>query len=356
MAAIEPWDAVCIQVPATVVTGAMGRDEARHNMATKLEHIEILVTKVASDSKVKLLLLPEFCLTGAKSKATTEQWMDIACLSFDGPEIARMQLWAQRHRVYLGAHGYCLVPEFPGRFFNTAFLISPSGDVVLKAHRIHTGIATSPHDMLAEFLDKIGLEGLFPVAKTPLGNLAILTSTDIAWPEVARANTLRGAEVLVHPASESANLREQLAPVRQARAVENMAYLISCNTARYVSSVGYAGAAGTPAPTAAAPAELPAPSKIIDPDGKIIGIAKDGESLDCRATINVAEVRKRRAAPSGLNFLASLRTETFRDIYGTLSFYPADTWRADIADYNARSGEHVKQAVARMAAMGMVGE
>lgn len=341
MAEIETWDAVCLQVFTTVVSGAMTRDEARHVMATKLDHIDRLVDTATADANVKLVLLPEFCLTGAKSRATTEQWMAIACLDFDGPEIAQLQACASRRRVYLGANAYCTRPEFPDRFFNIAFLISPAGEVVLKAHRIHTGIATSPHDMLSEFLDKLGIEGLFPVTKTPLGNLAMVTSTDLAWPEVPRAHALRGAEVIVHPASESANLRDQLAPVRQARAVENMAYLISCNSAGY--------------PDAAATSGGPAPSKIIDLDGKVIGIARDGESLDCRATINVAEVRKRRAAPSGMNYLASLRVESFRDIYGKLSLYPVDTWKAGVADYNATSGEHMKQAVARMTAMGLVG-
>ncbi len=349
MADIGTWDSVCLQVFTNVVTGAMGRDEARHTMATKLEHIEGLVAKAAADEKVKLLLLPEFCLTGAKAKATTEQWIDIACVNFDGPEIARMQSWAGRHRVYIGANAYCTLPEFSGRFFNIAFLISPAGDVILKAHRIHTGIATSPHDMLSEFLDKLGIEGLFPVAKTPLGNLCMVTSTDMAWPEVARAHVLRGAEVIVHPASEGANLRDQLAPVRQARAVENMAYVISCNTGGYPDAPSYTGAG------AAANAGLPAPSKIIDPDGKIIGIATAGESLACRATIDVAEVRKRRAAASGLNYLAGLRVETFRDIYGKLALYPVDTWTPGVADYNAKSGEHLKEAVARMTAMGMIG-
>jgi hypothetical protein len=66
-------------------------------------------------------------------------------------------------------------------------------------------------------------------------------------------------------------------------------------------------------------------------------------------------VRKRRAAPSGLNFLASLRVETFRDIYGSLQFYPVDTWKPGIADFSARTGEHLAQAVARMKAAGVVG-
>ena len=347
MATNMNWTAACLQVFTTVLRDIKTRDEAMHLVATKLDHVERLVAEATADGKVRLLLLPEFFLSGSPQGATTEQWMERACLDIDGPEIDRIQGWASRHKVFIGANAYCTSALFPGRFLNTSFLISPSGDIILKAYRIHTGIAASPHDFLKEFLDKVGIDGLFPVVKTELGHLAMVTSTDLAWPEVPRAHILRGAEVLLHPASESPLQKEILEPVRRARAVENMAYVVSCNTA----GSAFAGTYGT-----AAADQPPATSKIFDLDGKIIAAASEGEAINCRAEIDLAAVRKRRANPSGLNYLAGLRVETFTEVYAKTSIYPPNTWSTGTLNYIAQTPAHLQQAVARMKAQGMLPE
>ena len=52
------------------------------------------------------------------------------------------------------------VPEFPDRWFNTAFIIGPSGDVILRYHKWHIpasiGLGTSPHDMMDDYAKVFG--------------------------------------------------------------------------------------------------------------------------------------------------------------------------------------------------------
>ena len=52
------------------------------------------------------------------------------------------------------------VPEFPGRWFNTNFIVGPTGEVVLKYHKWHIpayiGLGTSPHDMFDEYKEVFG--------------------------------------------------------------------------------------------------------------------------------------------------------------------------------------------------------
>ena len=68
-------------------------------------------------------------------------------------------------------------PEWPGRFFNTSFIINPWGEIILK-HWKHNHNAfllpyTSPCDVYDEFVRRYGREALFPVVDTPVGRLGV---------------------------------------------------------------------------------------------------------------------------------------------------------------------------------------
>ena len=47
--------------------------------------------------------------------------------------------------------------------------------------------APTPHDVFSRYLDIYGLEGVFPVARTEIGNLAAIASEEILYPEIARS-------------------------------------------------------------------------------------------------------------------------------------------------------------------------
>ena len=78
----------------------------------------------------------------------------------------------------------------------------------------------------------VGLDGVFPVAKTEIGNLAAIASEEILYPEIARAHALRGAEIFVHSSSEIGSpMATPKMIAKRARAFENLTYVISANTA-----------------------------------------------------------------------------------------------------------------------------
>lgn len=67
--------------------------------------------------------------------------------------------------------------------------------------------------------------------------MAAVTPEEILYPEIARALVLRGAEVLLHSTSEAGSpalTAKDLA--KRARAVENMAYVVSANTGGYLGA------------------------------------------------------------------------------------------------------------------------
>ena len=101
---------------------------------------------------------------------------------------------------------------------------------------------------------------------------------------------MKGAEVFVHPTSEVGS--PDMTPkeiARRARAVENMAYLVSANSG---------GITGTAIPAASTEGM----SKIVDFGGKVMAVAGGGESLVANAVIDLASLRsaRRRAGMSNL--------------------------------------------------------
>ncbi len=350
---IKPWGAACAQMVSTSASQKSSIEEARHFMETKLQSWELVIEDIAKDGNTQLVLFPEFPLTASPRTETMSEWIAKACIALDGPEMEVYQRWASRYKLYIGANAYVTLKKFPKRFFNTSFLIDPSGKRILTAHRIHTNIAVSPQDMLDEFLDKEGADALFPVAHTPLGNLSMVTSTDLVWPEVTRAHILRGAEVILHPSSELPASATPFSYVRRARAIENMCYVVSCSAAGYAGNAPLTGYGGETAANTGTP---PAPSRIFNLDGEIVAEAPQGENTKCRGLVDVEAVRTKRSASRGLNFLATLRSETFRDVYGKkTSFFPPNTFKTATSEqFRAENVKKVEQALDHMRKIGVI--
>lgn len=171
---------------------------------------------------------------------------------------------------------------------------------------------------MAPYLDRYGLDGLLPVARTPLGVLAAVASDEILFPELARALAYRGAELLLHSSSEQSGEPRPKAAARLARATENLVWVVSANTA---AVTGY----GIPADAAGGGSE------VIDPEGRVRAVAGPGETFAV-AKIDLELGRRLRATPGMHNLPARLATEVYRHVYeepirpsGALADDPAPT-------------------------------
>ena len=84
--------------------------------------------------------------------------------------------------------------HFPGLYFQTSFLVSADGAVVLRYRRLISLFGPSPYDVYDRYVEIYGADSLFPVADTAIGRVAAVASEEILYPEIARAMALRGAE------------------------------------------------------------------------------------------------------------------------------------------------------------------
>lgn len=313
-ASTDSFRALALQITATAVNHAHDRAEAQTLMQQAIARIapQIAASLAFIGPDCRLVVLPEYFLTGFPLGESIATWADKACIEMAGPEYEALGKLAQKHHIFLVGNAYELDPHFPGLYFQTCFVLAPSGDVVLRYRRLNSMFAPTPHDVWDKYLEVYGLAGVFPVAKTEIGHLAAVASDEILFPELARCLAMRGAEILLHPTSEIyGKERAPKEAAKVSRAVENMLYVISCNTA---------GIANSPIPHGSTDGG----SKIIDYRGLVLAETGAGESMAAFAEIDLAALRRYRQRPGLTNLLARQRFEMYADLYGQ-SVYPVNT-------------------------------
>jgi len=310
---IEPWRATCMQVYTHILNRVSTREDAMAIVHSSLDRWTELAKAAARSDEKQLLLFPEFALQGFPIHESSEEWIAKACFDIPGPETERLQKLAQDLNCYIGANSYERDPEWPGRYFNCSYLINDSGDIILKYRRVNTAHASSPHDFLDKYLDKYGLEGMFPVAETPLGNIGMMPCGEIMFPEAARTLAFRGAEVILHPTSDyGADDNWSWQSAKKVRASENMVYLVSANAGGMPEA--YRGIN-----------DIAGQSRIFDWEGRVLTQGPSpGESLRCSALIDVEALRRVRSTTGGFNRIAQARPEAYAAVYASTAIYPVN--------------------------------
>lgn len=309
---LDRYAALALQIDCDGVHPDRDRESSAARMAASLMRIDqaIAGAKRWIGADLKLVVLPEYILSGPPWGETIPEWAAKGALAPDGPEYASLAGLAQKHGVFLAGNGYETDRHFPGIYFQACWVFDPSGNRVLTYRRLISIFAPTPHDVWDKYLDIYGLEGVFPVADTVIGKLAAIASEEILYPEVARAHAIRGAEVFLHSTSEVASPNLTIKQIaRRARALENLAYVVSANTATLLgidvpvdSSNGY--------------------SDLIDYHGNQMVVAGAGNSSVANAFLDMAGLRAYRRRPAMSNMLSRQALELFSD-----SFAQADLRR-----------------------------
>ncbi len=303
------YSAMALQLTARSLERLPDAKAARAAILAHIGELEGIIRTSAifvqqySGNPVKLAVLPEYLFTSYPGRISIPDFAARVGFAVNGPEYAALGALSQKLGIYLAGNAYESDEAFPGFYFQTSFIVAPSGEVVLRYRRLISMFAPSPHDVWEAYLDKYGIEGVFPVARTEIGNLACIASEEILYPEIARALALRGAEVFCHSSSEIGSpLATNKDIAKQARAFENLAYVVSANTA---------GIAGTAMPLASADGN----SQVVDWKGRIIAQSGDGETFTAFAGIDLAALRKARRTPAMTNYLARQRPQLFAAAY-----------------------------------------
>ena len=259
---------------------------------------------------VKLVVFPEFA-HAAPVYLTAAELLEKLALPIPNEHTERYVEAARAHDVYVQT-GTFLESDarWPGVVFNTTCLIGPEG-ILAKYRKVNPWIPwevhASPHDLPGYD------EEMFPVVRTPIGNLGCAICYDWLFPETLRQLTANGAEVLIRVSAYmdpwgATPPMDWWTVVNRCRALENIAYVVAANQ----------GASLAHYP----PFSWPGGSMVVDFEGRVLAQADPGPGEKIVvAPVDVGALRHERTTRRGHQTLAHLRSECY-PMYRE-GFYPA---------------------------------
>lgn len=341
MSAVHLAHAVQLQiVPSFKADGAFIEDARAKNVDRVCRH----VTADKGEADTHLFAFPEFSLHGYTFGVGVQDWLR-ASVSIPGPETDAISEAAQAANAYVSFCTYELIPEFPGRFFNTNVVIAPNGDVIHTYRKLYAMTAkTRPGDVYDRWVELFGEDSLFPVVETPFGKLGALIARDINWPEAARTLALKGAEVIINPlgAGRSATPGDTGPDwIRPVRAHENLTYIVCANIGPFDGDDKEINAAGR------------TKSEIVDYKGVIVARAEsEGESVTS-STLDIDALRAYRRQKN-VNYLAQFQPHLHVGALANASLFPKNGWLDRPLESAAENEEVEQDVLSRMSQNGII--
>ncbi len=205
---------------------------------------------VSAQEGADLVVLPELWVQGGFAfedfEATAEP--------LDGPTVAALSSAARTAGVWL--HGGSLVERSADGLFNTSVVLRPDGTLAATYRKRHLfGFAGGETTVLRGGDDLVVVE----VGDLTMG---LATCYDLRFPEMFRGLLDLGAEVFLLPAAWPTPRIAHWTLLAQARAIENQAFVVACNTVGEQAGVTLGGR-----------------SIVVDPWGVVLAEAGLGEQV-----------------------------------------------------------------------------
>jgi N-carbamoylputrescine amidase len=155
----------------------------------------------AARAGASIVFLPELTLSRYPADTKPESMAaDLAEPLEDGPTYTFAAAAAAEHRVLVHASLYEKADAGDGLGYNTAILVAPDGQLVARTRKLHIPRTAGYHEDL--YFRPGPAESPYPVYPVDLPGsprLGLPTCWDQWFPELARAYSLAGAEVLAYP-------------------------------------------------------------------------------------------------------------------------------------------------------------
>jgi predicted amidohydrolase len=260
--------------------------ESQADVGQNLDHAATLVAEAAARG-ARLCLLPEnfaFFGGGEEERRAVAEDLDPggASAAFSGPIARRLSELARAHGIWLIGGG---MPERSGdrdRPYNTCAVFAPDGTLAARYRKIHLFDVDLPDRVYRESASCS--PGREPITFSAAGlGVGLSICYDLRFPELYRALTAAGAEVLAVPAAFTVPTgKDHWHVLLRARAIEAQAYVIAA--AQWGKHPGGRLTYGK--------------SCIIDPWGEIIAQASEGQGVVLAAVDRAYLGRVRRSLPS----------------------------------------------------------
>ncbi|KPJ62229.1 MAG: acyltransferase [Planctomycetes bacterium DG_23] len=216
----------------------------------KSETLKWVLKLIEKAPRSDLILLPEIWPIGyfSFSRYLSESEPQ------DGPTVKALQKKAVELKCHIFTGSF--VEREGERLYNTSLLLDPEGNIIAKYRKIHLFGYGSEEKHLLERGREVA------TAETPWGLAGLSTCYDLRFPELYRKMVDQGAKVFLVASAWPLARLDAWVLFNRARALENLAFLFSCNCAGTNQSHQFAGH-----------------SMFVDPLGKVICEAGEKEEI-----------------------------------------------------------------------------
>ena len=338
---------------STTCRGISKRSDIKRN----LRHIENMVHAamfvVSINMPVKIIALPEGAISGFTDEAFDMPHVTAArelYIDIPGEETDILGNIAKHYNTYIIAQCKARWPEvIKDRFFNTAFIINPKGEVAHKYAKNHVFArerSCMPHDVYDIWVKKFGdgNDAFYPVLKTDdIGNIGTMVCNDGMYPEAGRALAFNGAEVIYRPSMAQPITGNGLWELQnRAHAMFNNCYVIAPNIGPYYLHPGFEH----PFDVAGGNAH------IVDYQGNLISFSASGTDTVVAAIIDIEQLRHFREMSLCGNWIKDLRTEIFKRMYEK-PIHPKNMWITKEPLQHEEHDEIFRENIKRLQEMGV---
>jgi predicted amidohydrolase len=339
------YDVLLMQAHQVFVQDPTRRDAV---VQDNLRRALALARPFAARPQTRLVVLPEFFLQGSPFGSSPEFWEQVG-IRLPGPETEALGNFCRETNVFLSGAVLEYDPDWPARFFNTAFIIGPDGRLLLRYRKLQcadlNGLmnVTTPGNVYSDYVARYGEESLIPVVETEIGTLGCAVCFDSNWPELWRILALKGVEVVCNPTSEiHSDRRPAWYAAKRAHAAENFYYVASANAGSEQFAEGV--------PTTAMNRGH---SALIDFHGNLASCADGGGVVPLAGRVDLGALRRARAS-AGENLLARFAPGAVAAAYAQFPGFPLDCFRQTPMTSGAQGIALVREQVARLQAAGVL--
>lgn len=218
----------------------------RFDVAANLKKMTDFVEKAMLEyPKTELIIFPELITSGYECG---KEFQRLAERVSDGESVRQISELAKKHKVHI-------IFGFPERdeamddvLYNASAFIDSAGKVLGTYRKVH--LFASEKEFFRAGCD-------YPLFHTEIGKIGIMICWDTAFPEVARAYALQGAELIAvstnweKPYLEDVETKNQddWDLITRARAFDNCLYLAAANRIGFDETLGFFGRSKIIGPT-----------------------------------------------------------------------------------------------------------
>ncbi|MCQ6267815.1 carbon-nitrogen hydrolase family protein [Fictibacillus sp. WQ 8-8] len=198
-------------IQIAVVQASFRNGDVSYNVNRMRKMIEQIK---ADHPQMRFIVFPELSATGYYLSADIKEVAE----EQNGTIFRQFRKTASENNLYV-AYGY-VERGIAGEIYNSVQLIDPSGNALANYRKIHL----TPLEK--EFFSS-GSEAV--AVQTDIGKIGLMICWDLAFPELARALALQGAELLIAPAAWERPYDGSFLKFGMARAIDNTVYVAAPN-------------------------------------------------------------------------------------------------------------------------------